>query len=104
MKGHTKLRSILAFVLIMCMLLPMAMTGVTAVAEAPNFTDQSSIFALYSGGTASNIMEYDCGNAVANNGSKSYLRIIQDTTETEYLNYCRALSSSGFSSFLSSTA
>lgn len=43
-------------------------------------------------GAVSQVLEYDCGNGVANDGSKSYLVMITGTTAEEFAGYCAALS------------
>ncbi|MBE6735152.1 MAG: hypothetical protein E7563_07435, partial [Ruminococcaceae bacterium] len=97
MSSFFRLRSILSLILVICLLCSFPVVGVSAAAERQVFDENSEAFALYSGGVPSNVMEYDCGNAVTNDKSKSYLRIIQNTSEDDFLSYCNKLSNNGFS-------
>jgi hypothetical protein len=42
-------------------------------------------------GTVSQILEYDCGNGVTNDGSKSYYVMVNGTDAEEFAAYCAAL-------------
>lgn len=41
----------------------------------------------YSGGTTSQVLAYDCGNGITNNGEKSYLVIVTGTHSSQFLAY-----------------
>ncbi len=100
MKIKSIFKSAVSIVLVLCILLSFCMIGVSAVAGPSVIDENAEVFTLYSGGNASTVMEYDCGNAVANDGSKSYLRIIQNTTEQEYLSYCSKLRQLGYTAVM----
>lgn len=50
----------------------------------------------YTGGTVSDSMEYDCGNGVTNDGSKSYLTIVTETNSSAFRAYKQLLENSGY--------
>ncbi len=102
------LKRTLSMLLCLCVLMSLASVSFVSASEttalaAQNtlyFDADSEVFTMYSGGSPSTVMEYDCGNAVKDDGSKSYLRIIQNTTDSEYLSYIEKLSNKGFTAVM----
>jgi 1-deoxy-D-xylulose-5-phosphate synthase len=90
-------RQAVAVLLCAVMILPMLLVAPAEemTASAASYTPAHAAGILskyaYSGGMGSTLLTYDCGNGVTNNGTKSCIRIIRNTTVSEFNAYCSLL-------------
>lgn len=98
------------FVLVLCavLLLPNFVPAVVAVQEgATDAKPQEQIVVPeYEGGIVSNMIEFDGGNGITTDGSepKTYMILVDDTTEAEFRAYCDKLTAAGFTQVFYNTA
>ena len=98
-----------AWVLCTALLLPNFVSVAGAVQETATEAEFQEQIAIpdYEGGIVSNMIEFDGGNGITTDGSepKTYMILVDDTTEEEFLTYCDKLSAAGFQQvFFNTTA
>lgn len=88
MKTPKLYQRLLAMVLCCAMLLPLAPVWASAAGPKMDTIPGTAISVPeYSGGTMSEFVEYDCGNGLKGDGSKSYLAVVTGTTPDEFQSY-----------------
>ena len=92
MKMRRILSALLCFAMVVAMVPNLPFIAKAADVPTTGLSMGQGIYVpKYSGGTTSNVLEYDCGNGVTDNGEKSYLRIVTKTTKAEFNSYCGKL-------------
>lgn len=102
------LKKVFALVLCVVLLVPNFMSSVGAVQEVMTDAKPQEQIAIpeYDGGIVSNMIEFDGGNGITTDGSspKTYMTLVDDTTEEEFRAYCDKLSAAGFTQVFYNTA